>query len=287
MIRLPSISIPRAALGPTLLVSLLILLMFWHTPPPRPIIAPPHAVTGLHPFARPNPDATLLSPVPIVGQFIQGDRLDVISADGLFNAEDHARLAAELEQALAYTVGRFGHEPAGRINAYVGLEAGCGLHGIAYTNRRMVQVFTCADLPRNRVVTIMAHEFVHQLAHDYYGSHHLTADMILLEGIATWGAGKYWLGNYSDFAAFVRQYPPEQRLPLATSYAGRPISDMNLLYYQWASFVEFLLLTYGRERFDALYITGQHSPGSADYAGVSGQRLETLEQEWQHWLDTL
>jgi hypothetical protein len=59
---------------------------------------------------------------------------------------------------------------------------------------------------------------------------------------------------------------------------------MNRLYYQWASFVEFLLETYGRERFDALYISGAQAPGSADYAGVYGKDLPTLEREWLAWL---
>ncbi len=288
MIRLDlfNISISRAALGPILLAVAIVLLIMLRTPPPRPSTAPPSAVTWNHPMEQPvDPDAAR-QPPPITGQFVQRHNLDIISTEGLFSPADQATLAVELEQALNYTTGRFGSGPSDRVNVYVGLEPGCGLHGIAYTEQRTVQVFTCANLPRYRTVTIVAHEFVHQLAHDRYGPAHLQADMILLEGLATWGAGSYWLGEHPDFAAFVRQYKNNGALlPLATSYVGRPISDMNQLYYQWGSFVAFLIEIYGREVFDALYVTGNRAPGSADYTGVYGKSLADLEQEWRAWLD--
>jgi hypothetical protein len=61
---------------------------------------------------------------------------------------------------------------------------------------------------------------------------------------------------------------------------------MNTLYYEWASFVEFLLERYGREKFDALYVSGSLEPGSADYTGIYDKALSTLEQEWKTWLNT-
>ncbi len=275
-------SIPFAALGPILLFSLLVLLAAWRQPPPRPVIAPPQAVLWNQPPELPrDPDALLPPPVPLSGQFVQRSGLDIVSAEGLFGADDQTALVLELEEALAYTVGRFGSGPTGRISAYVGTEAGCGVHGIAYTDQRTVQVFTCPGVARGRTVAIMAHEFVHQLSHDRYGPAHLQADLILSEGVATWGAGTYWLDGQPDFAARVRTYQVSgSLLPLATSYIGRPIGDMNKLYYQWAGFVEFLITTYGREQFDAVYVTGSRQPGSADYAGVYGKGLDVLEQEW-------
>jgi hypothetical protein len=225
-----------------------------------------------------------------------GSDLEVFSTSGLYEADEREALASELEQALAYTSHRFGSTPSQRIIASVQDNPNCALHGVALTSERRVEVATCGNIPRQRVVNIMAHEFVHQLAHDYYGPRHLQADMILLEGLATWGAGNYWLNGQPDFRAFVRHhyFPEEDQeddeaaadtlLPLATSYAGRPISDMNRLYYQWASFVEYLLETYGRERFDQIYITGERSPGSANYAVIYGRDLDTLEQAWRAWL---
>lgn len=284
---------PRA-LGPVALLSLLVLLLFWYRPPARPRIAPPGAIPGVA-----SSGWTYLSdrawPTPIAfsaHQPIQRVQLDVASAEGLYTAQEQRELANEVEQALAYVSQRFGRGPAGAIQVYAGEETGCNLNGLAYTDQRLVQVFTCASLPRGRAVNILAHEMVHQLAHDAYGDRHLQADMILAEGLATWGAGRYWLGQTPTFQQFVREnyqvFPDAQGsgllLPLATTYVGRSIDDMNRLYYQWASFVEYLIQTYGRNKFDALYVTGDGSPGSADYAGIYGKSLDTLEREWQAWL---
>src|SRR5262249_6713213 len=159
------------------------------------------------------------TPQPITGQLTLVNQLDITVADGLYSDADRAALGGELEQALEYVVGRMGSGPSGRIKTVVGAEGGCGLHGVAYTDGREVQGFTCAELPRSRAVNILAHEFVHQLAQDRYGERHLHADLILSEGLATWGAGKYWLGSSPSFAAFVRPYSDGgSLLPLATPY---------------------------------------------------------------------
>jgi hypothetical protein len=49
--------------------------------------------------------------------------------------------------------------------------------------------------------------------------------------------------------------------------------------------VDFLITSYGREKFDQVYMAGQGAPGSADYRAVYGKQLNVLEQEWQAWLD--
>lgn len=278
--------IRREALGPILLASLVVLMAALLAPPARPSIAPPSAVQAPAAPERPLiPGVATPTAAPLSGEYIPGGGLDIVSAEGLFPPGERDALAADLGEALAYVSQRFGSGPAGKISAYLGLEPGCGIHGIAYTAERTVQVYTCTSLPRSRAVSIMAHEFVHQLAQDRYGPPHLQADLILLEGLATWGAGDYWLGGQPSFAAFVRPWVAAgSALPLATSYVGRPISDMNTLYYEWASFVEFLIKTYGRERLDALYVSGHSDPGSADYQGVYAKSLDQLEQEWRSWV---
>jgi hypothetical protein len=284
MLRLPKI--PPSAIGPILLASVVVLLAFWLTPPPRPILAPPSAVQVPVAPERPRaPGEPTPTAAPLAGNFAQTGGLDIVSAEGLFTPEEKARLAADLDRALGYVVQRFGQSPTDRISAYVGLEPSCGIHGIAYTDVRTVQVFTCRDLPLSRAVNIMAHEFVHQLCHDRYGDRHLQADLILSEGAATWGAGQYWLGDAASFREFVRPWLQSgAEIPLGESYVGRPIADMNQLYYQWASFVEFLVETYGREPFDRLYVTGQGAPASSDYLGVYQKPFAELEAEWKAWV---
>jgi hypothetical protein len=273
-----------------MVISLIILLVTFSRPKPLPRIAPPSAVTntaGFGGFEQIPPTAgPQATPQAITGDFSQINQLDLVIAEGLFASPEQAVVASELDSALAYVSARFGTTAQGRIKTVLANESSCGLHGIAYTDIREVQVFTCAGLPRQRAINILAHEFVHQLSHDRYGSRHLNADLILLEGLATWGAGQYWLGSYDSFRAMVQPYKQNGTLlPLAMSYVGQGINVMNQLYYQWGSFVEFLIETYGRERFDALYISGSGSPGSADYRGVYGKDLGTLEAEWQLWLD--
>ncbi len=252
-----------------LLVLASFLSMRWFiAPPPRiaPLTAPISVVEVSAPLTGPAMSA-------------HAGSLRITVAPSLTASAD--ALSAELYTALAYVSARTGIEPAGPINVAVNDSPDCLLHGLAYTERREAHVFTCAALPASRAVAILAHELAHQLAHDYYGAAHLRADPILLEGWATWGAGHYWLGTQPSFRAYLGGQAP---LPLVADHLGRPVAEMNTLYYQWASFVEYLLTTYGRESFDALYRSGAGAPGSADYVGVYGLDLATLEAQWRAWL---
>jgi len=248
-------------------------------------IAPPSAVQGMMFSQSEPPQANNAPPAPITGNAVPSAQFDTIIEDGLY-PNDHVAMTSDLRDAYAYVSERFGNGATSRFKAAITLEESCNLHGAAYTDERIVQVFSCNDLPRARAVAIMAHEFGHQLEQDRYGPAHLHSDMILSEGAATWAAGKYWLGGQPDFRSYVRdQRTSGLFYPLATNYNGLGIGAMNALYYQWASFVDFLITTYGREKFDQVYITGQSSPGSSDYARVYGKGLDALEQEWQAWLD--
>jgi hypothetical protein len=202
-------------------------------------------------------------------------------AAGLYSGQE-AQLANELALALNYASIRVEAPPSGPIEAIVTGDGACGFHGLADTSARIVYVYSCAGIARQRVVNIMAHEFVHQLAHDRYGSAHLNADLILMEGFATWGAGDYWLSGRGSFRNFVREQGVHY--PLATHYNSVGAGGMDILYYQWASFVEYLIELYGRDAFDRLYVSGAKSPGSADYRAIYGKSLDQLEQEWRVWL---
>jgi hypothetical protein len=209
-----------------------------------------------------------------------------VRVDGQLYADQREPLDRDLDTALAYVTERFGSAPHSAITVLVQHDGGCALAGVAYTDIREVRVSTCDGLPRDRAVAILAHEFVHQLAQDRYGPDHLRADLILAEGVATWGAGRYWLGGQPDFRSYVREQRRRgQSYPLATHYAGLGAGGMNTLYYQWASFVEYLIGEYGRDAFDRLYGSGAGNPGSAGYLSVYGKDLATLEREWEQWLD--
>jgi hypothetical protein len=243
---------------------------------PREIVTRPDVHAGREP-APP--------PLALTGRVAAVDAFNLSVDDGLYPGQ-REQLAADVNAAYGYVVARFGSGARGRFTAAFQAESGCGLHGIADTEARNVRVFTCSAIDRQRAINIMAHEIVHQLAQDRYGPAHLNADLILLEGVATWGAGKYWLGDQPDFRGYVKaQRASGLSYPLATDYTGLGVTAMNALYYQWASFVEYLIKTYGREQFDRLYVSGNGAPGSADYAGVYGKGLDVLEREWSAWVD--
>ncbi len=227
-------------------------------------------------------------PVPTIGAVAvpaaDPALLHIVVDDGLYSNE-RGELDAGVRRAYAYASARFGGTLNAPVTVAIVQDSGCALSGIAYTDVRTLQVQTCNSVASGRAIAILAHEYIHQLQHDRYGSRHLSADLILSEGMATWAAGEYWLGDHADFRSYVRaQRDGGVFYPLATHYAGRSIGEMNALYYQWASFVEFLMSVYGREMFDQVYITGAGDPGSAAYASVYGKDLTTLEQEWIAWL---
>ncbi|MBC8162643.1 MAG: hypothetical protein H7Z42_15640 [Roseiflexaceae bacterium] len=224
-------------------------------------------------------------PPAVSGATVPLDALDVQLAAQLYTGQRDA-LNAEVAAAYSYVSERFGSPANARFTATFEREPGCGIHGLAYTDVRNMHVYTCEGIERQRAVNIMAHEIVHQLEHDRYGAAHLNSDLILSEGMATYGAGKYWLAGQPDFRSFVKnQRAAGVAYPLATHYSGLGVAAMNALYYQWASFVEYLLETYPRAQFDALYISGAGSPGSADYSGAYGKPLADLEREWVAWVD--
>jgi hypothetical protein len=286
----------RRLLGITAILITLSLLMSW---PPVPSssakyspwntnqlgLTKPAAAVALitgTPTADPMPPSGTPTPTAVFRPVAPADAFTLIVDDGLYPNEQGA-LADDLKQALAYVSQRFGSLPARHFNAVVTREDSCFLHGVAHTEERTVQVSTCNDIGRARAVSIMAHEFVHQLAQDRYGPAHLSADLILAEGVATWGAGEYWLGGQPDFRGYV--YSVGIQYPLAQTYAGLGVNAQNAMYYQWASFVEFLISTYGRESFDRIYMAGKGAPGSADYQGVYGKDISVLDQEWQAWVN--
>ncbi|KAB8140172.1 hypothetical protein F8S13_25110 [Chloroflexia bacterium SDU3-3] len=265
--------LPPAALVAISLISLVAIALL------LPGGGTPALVSQWQPGAQPPAAAA-----PTVAPAPQGG-LDVALPADLYPGQE-AAIRAQVGEALAYVSARFGGGAQARLTASFVADASCGLQGIAYTDVRDVQVFTCPSIAPQRAVNILAHELVHQLEQDRYGERHLSADLILSEGMATYGAGKYWLGGQPDFRSFVQaQRAAGDHYPLATHYAGLGIAAMNTLYYEWASFVEFLIGRYGREKFDALYVSGAGAPGSADYAGVYGKDLPALEQEWLAWLD--
>ena len=112
--------------------------------------------------------------------------------------------------------------------------------------------------------------------------------MNLIEGFANWASLRYWSAwqGYASFDDVVRGYLADGRfVPLDNPPADCTIVARDVVYNERASFVGYLIGTYGLDRF--LEVSGQvvafRRPTLyfiADYEGVYGKSFATLLAEW-------
>jgi len=241
--------------------------------PDTPILAPPEAVSGATEVARYPAHTSALPPDE------ETTLLFLNTWKGAYRLDQLRVLQAPLATALHYVGERTAMHLAEPITVRFEPATACSIDGITYPAKRLIVVRVCSDTPLERAVTILAHEFVHQLAYDHYGPASTTVDLVLSEGFATWGAGDYWLGDTDTFRSFVQQHYAGQMLPLWSHYRDdAPPASMNQLYYQWASLIEWIMTTRGRDTFDRLYATSRtQQPGSAGYVEVLGAPCQAIE----------
>ncbi len=156
-----------------------------------------------------------------------------------------------------------------------------------------------------QVVAVLAHEIAHVLQSVGRERRWDSPHRPLNEGLATWAAGKYyftWQGT-SSFDASVRSYldgaaylPLYENYDLSLAYSGEDcIEKRDILYTEWAAFIDFLLTSYGPDQLKALLRSspleeaergGQkvliYTP--ADFEGVYGSALNQLEAVWLSYL---
>jgi hypothetical protein len=220
--------------------------------------------------------------------------LDLYRGQGGLTAATVRRLAMPAEESVVRGSAIVGGFLTGRVAiSFEAPQSGpCAIRGITLSNQRTIRLFYAPGSDAERITGILAHELFHQLQHDYYGERdHRKADVILLEGMATWGTASYFLTPEGEpiYRERVREaLEAGAILPLTTSLeADCRTGTRNNIYNQWASFVEYLVAAYGRERLDAAYRSSSGRPaGSADYRGVYGKPLSALEREWLAWART-
>jgi hypothetical protein len=274
-----------------ILIRLLVLLVF------SSVAMPLHAANPLPvpPRAEP-PQPPLLGGVP--APVLRGSlamrtySIDFYRLPGGMDAAAIQALAMPVEQALISDTATFGAWPAGRVSVrFEPAQTGpCAVRGLTFSQDRTIRLFYAPGSDPQRIIAIMAHELVHQLEQDYYGSAaHLKSDNILLEGMAVWGSSHHFLtaDGTPQYQRNAQQALREGALlPLATDLvADCRTTTRNYIYDEWGSFVAFLLQRGGRGQFDALYRSGTgRAAGSADYQGVYGKTLDELQAEWIAWL---
>lgn len=277
----------RTYRAPIAALLLIILVMISRRPATAPAI--PRFTPSL-----PAPTRSLAAKsaaTPVVGAarapITATDHLVLFTSIGSYAPEQVTDIAPELELALLYVQDRVAMRLLRPINIMFDRRPeACGLDAVAYTQVRTIVVYVCPETPTRRAMNVLAHEFVHQLAHDHFGAAHLQVDLMLSEGLATWGAGRYWLGDTEDFRSFVTSNYGAQLLPLAsTPRSDESAATLNQLYYQWAAFVEWIVARHGSEAIERLYGAGSgRQSGSAPYETVLGLPFREAEAQWQDWL---
>lgn len=220
------------------------------------------------------------------GQFVYaGRRLDFFVGRSTYSTDEVAELAIKAEHALSYIQRRFAVTLSERVSVgvYATSQApGRGTRGIAYTyGDTNVRIYYRSGEDKHAALVVLTHELAHALQAEAYGKEAQSrADTVLLEGLASWITGEYWLSleQAPSFQARARTlYHAGYSGSLATMGRG----DLNAAYDMWAGFVDYLTSTYGWDRFNTLYANGRgRAPGSADYVGIYGKSFRELQNEW-------
>lgn len=308
----------RALIALALVFSLLVAVLVTSaaTPEPPPPAASSLAMAAQAPTPSDTPEPPTATPVPptptltrrfvaeetlpkiaptsflpgrgpeLPGEFVQaGRRLDFYVGRGTFSAEEVASLAIKAEHALGYIQKRFAERLSQRVSVgvYAASQApGRGTRGIAYTyGDTNVRIYYRPGEDQHDALCILAHELAHALQAEAYGKDvQSRADNILLEGLASWIAGEYWLA-LSDAPSFHERARQLYQAGYTGNLAALGKRDLDVAYDMWAGFVDYLTRTYGWDKFNLLYQTGRgRAPGSADYMGVYGKSFKELAAEY-------
>lgn len=220
------------------------------------------------------------------GEFVHaGRRLDFYVGRGTFTPDEVAALAIKAEHALAYIQKRFAVKLSERVSVGVysaGQAPGRGTRGIAYTyGDTNVRIYYRPGEDQHDALCVLAHELAHALQAEAYGKDAQSrADNVLLEGLASWIAGEYWLA-LSDATSFHQRARELYQAGYTGNLATLGKRDLDVAYDMWAGFVDYLTRTYGWDKFNLLYQTGRgRAAGSADYMGVYGKSFKELAEEY-------
>lgn len=214
-----------------------------------------------------------------------GRRLDFYVGRGTFTPEQVAELAIKGEHALSYVQKRFAVSLSQRVSVGVystSQAPGRGTRGIAYTHGDTnVRIYYRPGEDEHDALIVLSHELAHALQAEAYGKDvQRLADTVLLEGLASWISGEYWLA-LSESGSFHERARELYRAGYDGSLAALGRGDLNTAYDMWAGFVDYLTRTYGWDAFNRLYATGRgRAPGSADYRGVYGKSFQELQEEF-------
>ncbi len=170
--------------------------------------------------------------------------------------------------------------------------------GVAYDGSTVMVTYADRNYAGVELKSYLTHETVHALAHGLVEEHGEIGGLIG-EGIATYATGGHygpepldaWAATLSDSDRFV---------PLCRIRADFPKIQHEIAYIEGASFVGYLIRTYGLERFQRFYAQDPQVPSNAADdidafcatevmrpVAEFGKSYGELESEWRAYLATL
>ena len=171
----------------------------------------------------------------------------------------------------------------------------CTPRGITYHEQKpIILIFADQGTSHEQILATFAHELGHVFLHRKFEG---SGDATLNEGMATWSAGNAWQAwKGASFNDSVRIYrnngtylPLVQNYDLSQAYTDKPgcLTRRDTLLTELASFMDFLIRTYGIEKMDELFkaqppeLSGsQYVIHPPDYKGVYGFEFNQLETAW-------
>jgi hypothetical protein len=171
----------------------------------------------------------------------------------------------------------------------------CPARGRAILEEGAIVIFADENTSEEQILGVLAHELGHLFTFKRYRN---LNDQALSEGMATWAAGDYWeKWKGFDFNSGVRNYiTNDVYLPLFENYdlekaydpnAPDCITHRDILYTEFASFLDYLIQTYGMEQLSALFdvrqpeiINNKNIVYPPNYKDVYGLEFNQLEYEW-------
>jgi hypothetical protein len=212
------------------------------------------------------------------------------------------QLKEQGEVIFDYVSGRVGASIDGKI--YLSFRkpsaVPCSPRGMTSWPTPMIIIYADENTSNKQLLGVLGHEIGH-IIHFYILGNGSIGDAVLTEGLATWASGHYWneWQGAQSFDERVRLYIDESRfiplsqraLRIAYQSEDCPIRR-DIVYTEWASFVDFLIKRYGMEKLMVLLKTAPPTEFTgtelierpADYYGVYGQSLDELQAAWLEYL---
>lgn len=229
-------------------------------------------------------------------QQAQNEYLDLYSLNDYLPV-DIAWWQRESKQVYEYVSKRLGSRLGGRVVVTFAPPESvtCPARGRAFREQRVIQILADEETSEEQILGVLAHELGHLFVAQKYKN---LNDVALNEGMATWAAGDYWNEwKGSDFNDSVRDFIDEgSYLPLFENYdfekaydpdAPDCVTHRDILYTEMASFLDYLVQSYGMELLSALLdvpqsesIDNKRIVYPPNYKDVYGLEFNQLEYEW-------